>query len=580
MEIKEKYQRLLKAWCDGMLDHQITGIKGRGIEGGLICPACSMIHGRCYGAAHPLLYMAKLTGENKYALAAEQLIFWSDHMECPDGSFVNDAASLWKGITAFSAAALMKSRYLYAELLSGKAIAELDRKIRRSLDFLADKLEPHQANINYLIGTAYALALGGKYTENQYYLDKARKYAEEMLQNTTESGLLRGEGKPWDLVTEKGCSAVDIGYNVEEAVSMMALYAHEMGDRDYLKRTAAIAKAHAAFLLPDGGWDNSFGSRLDKWTYWGSRTSDGCQPGYVILQQYEPDLALIAERNLEQLERCTYDGLLYGGRGLRHHGELPCIHHTFTHANGLAEALEWMEENIATPVREKNLPQPCKYYPELDTWLYSDNTWRATVTGYDFHDKANNHATGGALSLLYHLQAGPILAAGMTEYSRFELLNTQRILEDADTPLALRLQRKQDGVIFSNILDRKAIITHTAPNVFFVEGHITDDDGNPPPEAESKFTAEYKFSEGKTEITFTHTASALTLYIPALLEAGDVLEGLTIKKGKYVVKLTASQPVTVLPGRWFSHVPGFEAAPYLIENVAGSCTVTFSVEQI
>ena len=79
-----------------------------------------------------------------------------------------------------------------------------------------------------------------------------------------------------------------------------------------------------------------------------------------------------------------------------------------THANGLAEALEWMEENIATPVREKNLPQPCKYYPELDTWLYSDNTWRATVTGYDFHDKANNHATGGELSLLYHLQAGPI----------------------------------------------------------------------------------------------------------------------------------------------------------------------------
>ena len=36
------------------------------------------------------------------------------------------------------------------------------------------------------------------------------------------------------------------------------------------------AKSHLAFLLPDGGLDNSMGSRSCKWTYWGSRTSDGC----------------------------------------------------------------------------------------------------------------------------------------------------------------------------------------------------------------------------------------------------------------------------------------------------------------
>ena len=29
-------------------------------------------------------------------------------------------------------------------------------------------------------------------------------------------------------------------------------------------------------LKLDGGWDNSFGTRNNKWTYWGNRTSDGC----------------------------------------------------------------------------------------------------------------------------------------------------------------------------------------------------------------------------------------------------------------------------------------------------------------
>ena len=42
---------------------------------------------------------------------------------------------------------------------------------------------------------------------------------------------------------------------------------------------ATSLRAHLEFMLPDGAWDNSWGTRNYKWTYWGSRTSDGTVPG-------------------------------------------------------------------------------------------------------------------------------------------------------------------------------------------------------------------------------------------------------------------------------------------------------------
>lgn len=41
-------------------------------------------------------------------------------------------------------------------------------------------------------------------------------------------------------------------------------------------------KSHLEFVLPDGAIDSSFGSRVNKWTYWGSRTSDGMQEGLCL----------------------------------------------------------------------------------------------------------------------------------------------------------------------------------------------------------------------------------------------------------------------------------------------------------
>ena len=144
-------------------------------------------------------------------------------------------------------------------------------------------------------------------------------------------------------------------------------------------------RGHLAFLLPDGGWDNSWGTRSFKWTYWGSRTSDGAIPALLALSAEEPGFFTAAERHLALLRRCTVDGLLYGGPRSAACGAPPCVHHTFTHAKALADALD-----TGVPAARDSAPLPREsadgvlFYPEIATWLAARGPWRATVTRYDF----------------------------------------------------------------------------------------------------------------------------------------------------------------------------------------------------
>lgn len=67
-----------------------------------------------------------------------------------------------------------------------------------------------------------------------------------------------------------------------------------------------------------------------------------------------------------------------------------------------------------------------KFFKDIRTWLLSQGDWRATFTGYDAEYKVKGtHPMGGALSLLWHAQAGPIFAATMNRYKLIEAPNMQ-----------------------------------------------------------------------------------------------------------------------------------------------------------
>src|SRR5262245_35229366 len=64
------YSQLLQSWCDGLVAHQITATREPALYGGMMCPACTLIHGRCGDAVYPLLRIAHSTGNSKYMQAA------------------------------------------------------------------------------------------------------------------------------------------------------------------------------------------------------------------------------------------------------------------------------------------------------------------------------------------------------------------------------------------------------------------------------------------------------------------------------------------------------------------------------
>ena len=67
------YASLLKTWCDRLISLQVKGTGVKQLDGGFLCPACKVIHGRCGDAIFPMMLLAQRTGEEKYLSSARAL---------------------------------------------------------------------------------------------------------------------------------------------------------------------------------------------------------------------------------------------------------------------------------------------------------------------------------------------------------------------------------------------------------------------------------------------------------------------------------------------------------------------------
>ncbi len=453
---KDLYSDLLQIWCDGLLAKQITGY-GPALHGGFLCPACVLVHGRSGDAVYPLLRMASSSGDSKYLDAALLVYDWSEQqVSRSDGGWVNDVTlSPWEGITVFRAVALAEALHHHGTILDRSTRQRWTERLVRAARFLDGFVTIETGNINYPITATYAFALCGQVLGEPHYLERARKLAHTSLEYFTPEGLLFGEGHPLRERSAKNCRPVDLGYNVEESLPSLALYALLTKDKPVLDQVISSLRTHMEFMLPDGAWDNSWGTRNYKWSWWGSRTSDGCCPAYVLLAQYEPRFREVARRNLELMAACTHHGLLYGGPDYFPHGDLPCIHHTFTHAKALATVLDRGDLNPESTEQRLRLPRDEAYgiktFAEIGTRLAAIGEWRATVTEYDWEyvehvqsggtgAAGGGHATGGALSLLFHRALGPILVASMTEYGMIEISKPQAFRDARHMPLTARTE--------------------------------------------------------------------------------------------------------------------------------------------
>lgn len=461
----DKYQDLLIAWCDALVEAQITD-EGQEHFGGFRCEACGFPHGRADNAIYPLVYAHILTGEGKYLAAAERLLSFRKELNEEDGAMKNDFSSPWKGITAFSAIGLLKTLICFGDKLPKDFRQEIEECAIASARWVHENMTiGFPAYVNYYCAASLVNALYDELYHDDAYRARAKALLDYCLSLFTENGLLAGEGKPHDDRSPKGCLPIDIGYIAEESLPCLLHAAEILGDEEAMRLLTEHAVKLLDFLLPDGGWDNSFGVRNNKWTYYGSRTSDGCIGAFASLAARDDRFAEAAERTFEILSECTAGGLLYGGPQYRANGQKPCIHHTFCHAAALTDALL---KGIKEPKR-RSLPSDedgigFKYYPEIDTYRVRAGRYLATLTGYDYathnQERGAAHASGGTLSLLYKKGAGAMIAGSVYEYKLTEPNNMQTPAgEKKHATLIPRAEYEKDGVKYATCLDKEAKIS-------------------------------------------------------------------------------------------------------------------------
>ena len=579
--VNSPYERLLLTWCEGLVARQERGHADPAIDGGFVCPGCGLIHGRSADAIYPLLCAARLTGRRDFVEAARAVYDWTERsVSRADGSWVNEPVlSDWKGITVFRCVTLCESLLRHGDLLDAATRTAWRGRLVRAYAFLDDFITFDTGNINYPVASAYAYALGSEVLGRADYGDRARALAHGALTYITENGFLFGEGHPQRGVTPRGCRAVDLGYNVEESLPALALYGSRTGDQAVVERTLAMMRTHMEFMLPDGAWDNSWGSRNYKWSWWGSRTSDGCQSAYRLMAKYDPRFGEVADRNLALMARCTRDGLLQGGPDYAAAGYAACIHHTFSHAKALATVIDAGATSRApAQVLPRDRAYGLKSFPEIATHLASVGDWRATVTGYDWDylaPEGGGHASGGALSLLYHQTLGPVLAASLTRYKVVEVGNQQVPMGPSHQVLTPRLEAAHDAGV-SSLNDFSAVLTASVDTrlvSFKASGAMQGVDHG---SSGGHYDLGYDIGEA-VELTATITGHDGRWILPLIARPEDVVTQpaagtvvLSRPQGRLTITTDAGGGFAPLPAeRIFNLVPGLTAVALTIPLDAG-----------
>jgi hypothetical protein len=590
---KQVYADLLHTWCDGLLAHQVSGLADPSLVGGFLCAACAQVHGRCGDAVYPLLRMAHATGDEKYLHSALAVHAWSErNVSRPDGSWVNDVSlSSWQGITVFHAIALADALAHHGSVLDAPTRAQWTGRLSRAAKFLDSFITIETGNVNYPVTASLAFLVCGQVLGDAHYIDRAHDLAHQVLTQFTPNGLLFGEGHPLQGMSPKGCRPVDLGYNVEESLPALTLYAKRAGDQAVLEQVTAAWKTHLEFMLPDGAWDNSWGTRNYKWSWWGSRTSDGCHPGLMLLAGSDPRFREAARRNLELMAACTHDGVLYGGPDFYAHGERACIHHTFTHAKALATVLDRVELEASAPAQRPALPRDVPYglktFSEIGTRLAAIGRWRATVTEYDWEytehvqsgaGGGGGHVSGGALSLLFHRSLGPVLSASMSAYQMIEIANQQAYRDSFHMELTPRIECVAGGETYTSVNDFEARLAAEQRNgaiAFSACGRLLTPARQAPRAGDVLYRLGCTLTEENVELSASASGTGpapLRFLIPVIARATDHVEQLDpqtvrITKPGGTLTLRADAPAAFEPipaQRTFNLVPGFEAVPVSI----------------
>ncbi len=607
--IIELAEDLLATWMDRLIELQLKDVDFDGLNGGILCPACSRIHGRSLDAIYPFMYRAQISGDERYLEAARSLFRWSSKVSFSDGAWENDVViSRWRGITVFGTISLAETLKFHGNLLAPEEYKEWLDRLSHAAHYLYENIHIDTSVINYPITAVYAFELVSEILSDSRFSKKAQQLCSQCLKYFTDGNrFIYGEGHARVIPSKKGCYPIDLGYNIEESIPALTLYALMVNDIELLKRVIGTINSHLDFMLPDGAWDNSWGSRCYKWTYWGSRTTDGSLPALGLLGRIQPEFLDPALKNLRLLAQYTRNGLLSGHDPYTNIE--PCVHHTISHGKGLALFLnhyreEWREPPPATlfyqssnltgdtectsnkefPAYFENSLQAAKkdkvtFYPEIQAYIIRRSSWRSTITGYDQSFDEEQINSGNGMTLLWHELAGPLVTASLRKYKLVEPHNMQVTFDVEDHLLTPRVECLYNDISYSSINDYTASIAYFNEEYAFklrMQCRLVNAFQYGPVGNELHCTVDYIFTDKDVQIVVYPEPSedeiTYKLVLPIISpnnETVKILDHSTaeITKNKCTVSVNTNGTL-LLPEsgttRIFNFVPGFEAVEFQV----------------
>lgn len=432
--------------------------------GAIDCPHCKLYHTRAAEAVYPFAFEFEKTKNKTYLKAAIDVGNWLIRQQQTNGSWL-ETPEEWTGTTTDQALMMALAYPILAPYLNREEKIKWLKSIEKAGNYLVEVMSPQFASINYCATTTATLMYINELIPKAIYTQKARELARQVVAKMDQDYFLTGEGGR----VFGAKYGIDLGYNLEMSLWGLTLYAELAEDEVVMSAVEKSLEKHLHFIYPDGLMDASWGIRSNKWTCFGSATSDGCQLLFSLFTDKNDQYRTAAIRNLQFLKTCTKDGIVgFGPLYFDIFEEQPCIYPTFAKAKNMAMATAFVKADTGLledlPLDKNGI----YYFPTLNLAQVRSPQWCATISAYVYKDPAGDRTkymhrpAGGNICNLWLNGHGYFQASSQTIYKRWEPMSFPEIPEPL--PLTPRIEFENELGYFTNLYEFDAILTTANQN--------------------------------------------------------------------------------------------------------------------